>query len=239
MHLVQGIAATSTRGVEQATRSVCGPLLGLAFVSSTDGHNRRWAEDCIQFNDSVLEYLSASPTINVVVLATAANQYLSENTVLRRTQRDPILHEPHFTEAAGSVDVAIASLQQTVTQLRSMGKRVVLVTSMPISDFDVGRCHELRATERPVFGADRPSCAIDEWRFRAFRKEVLSLVDKLETLSDVPVIDFALYVCRHGECATEIGGTPLYLDKAHLSREGSILLAKNMLLGDRIWQLAR
>jgi hypothetical protein len=67
MHLVPGLVATSTGGVAQATKSVCGPFIGLAQVTAE--YPREYAEHCIAFNDSVLAYLAKTPSVRVVVLS--------------------------------------------------------------------------------------------------------------------------------------------------------------------------
>ncbi|MBK7137378.1 MAG: acyltransferase [Rhodocyclales bacterium] len=75
MHLVPGIGSSADVGVVQATKTVCGPLVGMAAFDTGD-YPRSAAQNCLRFNTSVLDYLSKTPSIEVVVLSSPFAQYL-------------------------------------------------------------------------------------------------------------------------------------------------------------------
>lgn len=229
MHLVEGIAATTNAGLVQATKSACGPFLDLSYVSSEGTHNQRWAEGCIAFNRSVLDYLARTPEIRTVVLASVVSQYLPGSRVFdtRQGERD------------GEMAAAVAALSDTVQAVRAIGRRVVFVGSMPMSEFNVGRCLELVQTGKYMFGADTPNCSIDEARYREHRSDALRLLDSVEKAVDLPVIRLDSAVCHAGQCETSLDGVLLYRDWAHLSYDGSRKLAIRLGLGDLILRTAR
>jgi hypothetical protein len=69
MHLVEGIRTTSETGLVQATRTTCGPLVGVSSFQAGGWYNRAWGEKCVRFNDDVLAYLAAKPSVEVVVMS--------------------------------------------------------------------------------------------------------------------------------------------------------------------------
>ncbi len=233
MHLVDAIVATTDRGVEQATKSACGPYVRLSYWSDEGSHNRNWAEGCIRFNQSVLDYVAATPSIEVVVLASVTDQYLRGNHVLVARDGGNVLDQE------GSEDVAARALAETAAAVRALGRRVVFVSSMPMAGYDVGRCLEQRALGKFAFGADRENCAIDEAHFREFRADVLALLDRVERQAGLPVIHIDDFDCHDGTCDAQMGGTFLYRDKAHLTHDGSRRLGEAMGLGRRVWDEAR
>jgi hypothetical protein len=75
-HIVPGIAASTSVGIEQATSSGCGPFPGLAPSG--------FGPPCLAFNASVLAHLAATPSIEVVVLASSYGSYLSGAPLLSK-----------------------------------------------------------------------------------------------------------------------------------------------------------
>ena len=235
MHLVDGIAATTVGGVIQATKSTCGPLLSISTFRTYDSYNKAWGVECIRFNRAVMDFLSTSQSVEVVVLASWFEQYMTGNRIVSASAGPA----GPLQEREGGVDVALESLRDTVGQLHRAGKRVVLVAPAPMSGFDVGRCLEARALGKFSAGADLPSCEISEQRYRAARSRVLELLARIEGEAVVPVVRLDRYLCANGACHVEMGGVPLYRDAGHLSREGSRILGAKLNLGEMLLREAR
>lgn len=234
MHLLDGLVATTDEGLVQATKSTCGPLLGIAAVSRQGWYNRAWAETCLTFNDSVLAYLAATPSVDTVVMSSVYGQYLAGSNILARGERGEL------TELAGESTTALRSLRRSITAARQMGKKVVLVAPPPsASGVDFGRCLELRTGGKAVMGADSESCAISEARFRSERVPVQDLLDQVSREENVTVIQPADYLCKAGTCAVELDGLGIYRDAGHLSHDGSRVLGIRMDLGNLLLRSAR
>lgn len=83
MHLVPGLVQEWKDGsVLQATQSSCGPVLGLAprrIVHPGHGTvmDQAWAQRCIAFNQSVIDYLSHATSIDTVVLSSPFDAYVT------------------------------------------------------------------------------------------------------------------------------------------------------------------
>jgi hypothetical protein len=210
--------------------------MGVSVFSLDGFYNRKWAEGCLRFNQSVLEYLSNATSVEVVVLSSFLGQYLAGNRLIATVSRGV----PAFlTERDGGEDIAVESLRATVAAVRALGKRVVLVAPPPMSDFDVGRCLELTANGKAVFGADNTSCAISEARYRSLRAGVFALLEHVGGEADIPVFRLDDFLCRAGICAVELKGSFLYRDAGHLSYDGSRLLGQQMGLANRLIAIAR
>lgn len=239
MHLVEGMVASTDLGVMQATKTTCGPLLGVSSFRASGYYNRNYARDCINFNESVLKYLETS-SIEVVVFASLYGQYLAGNRVLHKAAGDADASTATFEEVQGGDELAATALGETISKVRAMGKRVVLVAPPPSSaSVDLGRCMEFKMIGRPILGADFPDCSISEAAFHARAAPVASLLTRVSRTMDVPVFTLAEYLCKAGRCSVELDGIALYRDTGHLSYDGSRLLGEKLGLAGRLVALAR
>ncbi len=167
MHLVPAIAATTSRGVLQATKSTCGPLLGLSHYRTDAFFNRTWGLSCLRFNRSVLDYLAGpeGESIQVVVISSFLGQYLGGQVLIEPPCEDGVdaCHTP--VDGEGSQDLAAQALVKAIAAIRALGKQVVLVAPTPTASFDVGRCLLRRSLGKLTFGAPGGSCAIPEGNY--------------------------------------------------------------------------
>jgi hypothetical protein len=237
MHLVPGLLAQpQVGGVVQATRSVCGPIPGLGpqrLKNPEPGpvYDRPWAESCIEFNQSVLEFALKSQSIETVILASPFSQYVSTNwvTIVKSGESVGVLP----TTIEGTAE----ALRTTVEQLRASGKKVLLVAPPPSSDFDVGACLERLVAGRISLGAS-VDCLIAVDSFRKKQTSVLALMEAAKELG-IPVLELSEFLCKADTCETMIDGTMIYRDEGHLSYDGSRLLATRMNWASLIEQRAR
>lgn len=237
MHLVPGLLSQpQAGGVIQATRSVCGPFLHLApqrLKNPESGliYDRAWAESCIEFNDSVLEFVKKSPEIETIVLSSMFAQYVGEDWV-------HVTRSGNSTRALPpSIDNSAEALAGTVAALRAAGKKVVLIAPPPRADFNVGACLERLLNGRISFGAPN-NCAIPWDAQHQTQNPVPALVLQAEKLG-IPVIRPSDFLCKSEACETMIDGTMIYRDEGHLSHTGSRLLATRMDWAKLIEQRAR
>jgi peptidoglycan/LPS O-acetylase OafA/YrhL len=242
MHLADGIAATTAAGLAQATKTLCGPLLGVSYYippkrdNHEESHRRANAPDCINFNDSVVAYLAATPSVEVVVMVSEYDQYLAGRGLLIREGSAAAVR---FTEQEGSEDLAAQALGKSIAAVRGLGKRVILVAPPPSNDTDIGRCLELKATGKAIMGADFSDCAISENHYKAHLADVSSLLERVSRDENVPVFHLAEFLCQGGKCMTELGEIFLYNDRIHLSHEGSRLIGERIHLAERLMTEAR
>ena len=226
MHLVAGVAAATDRGVVQATRSLCGPFIGLAPVGSATTP-RHWAESCLRFNRSVLAYLKREDSIDTVVMSSVFAPYLESDDPSFAGRRVLVDEAGTQVERDRNAELAIEHLRDTVSAVAALGKRVIVVAPPPRSDFNIGLCQERRHTRRFSLG-DHADCTVPRLEYEARQASVIAFVARLRRELAVPVHSFDALLCDARVCQTEIGTTLLYADEGHLSYDGSRLLVPRL-----------
>ena len=220
MHLVPGLQA-QFGSLIQATHSTCGPLLGLApyktaASDAASGYDEAWAQRCIAFNQSVLDFLRARPNIQVVVLSSVFTQYVDPEWSLLDGEGSH----------AASVERSTHAMLATAAAIRAAGRKVILIAPPPAQGFNVGSCLERRLTGRLTLGAPE-GCEIDVAAFHEARARVLAVLTTAE-MHGLPVIRPETELCSERSCTTYADGVMLYRDGGHLSIEGSRWLARKM-----------
>lgn len=237
MHLVTGLANMTKGGVMQATRGMCGPILGMAPLSDKY-YQREWAQDCIRFNDSVLKYVRESAHIETIVLSSAYSQYLDADNKDHRWRL--LVRGPQgFTEQPAGMATVMEGIRQTLTQLRSLGKRVVFIASPPSSGFNIGTCVERRAKGMLVLASPTQDCSVPRTDQRRYQAQAIGLWAQIQREGLAEVISFDDRLCTQESCTPLLDGTLLYVDSNHFTHEGFALLAKRMELGTLVERLAR
>ena len=218
MHLIPAELARrpGAPAVAQATRSVCGPLLGLA-VDGDGSYDRRWARGCNAFNDAVLAWVRDTPSIQVVVLASTFEQYLKPESML--LDRDETGNE---RDVVPSAEIAAVGLARTVAAIHALGRRVVVVFPPPSAGFDSSRCHERAERTLPILGASE-GCRVSREGYARSRARVLALLARARE-QGLPVTNFDELLCDATSCMTRAGEVLLYRDRGHLSQEGAAWL---------------
>ncbi len=230
MHLVPGIAQNTDRGVIQATSSGCGPFVDLAPLSRKAVP--RQARDCLSFNASVLRYLRTQPEIEIVVLSSPFEQYVGPDAFGIQVE------DGRQVEKRLNVAIAVRAMRATVAQLRSLGKRVILISPPPRAAFNIGLCLE-RLDSRKLIVGPHLDCALPLHDFRAQQAPVRQFLERVPEDADVPVIRLDDFLCEATRCRTMMDGVFLYRDSGHLSHEGSVYLATRAELVPRIRAEAR
>ncbi|MBN9787543.1 acyltransferase [Pseudonocardia sp. TMWB2A] len=237
MHLIPGIRKEwQGTGVIQATKYVCGPLIGLSpFANGVEmAQTRSWADGCLDYNDEVLEYLKNSP-VKTVVLASVFKQYLTPEQFDVVERAGPGQPE---TEKKATPDAALQAAGRTITALRAMGKKVVVIAPPPALDWDAGMCSERILRGMPTYG-DYADCSIPDAEYKAKRKAVLTFMQELQKRFDVDVIMFDDALRSGNGYRTREDGKIIYISNGHLSYTGSEFLAKQMHMGQLIADKAR
>lgn len=230
MHLVTGIAASTDAGVLQATKSSCAPFDNLAQM--TAAYPRAMAENCLSYNRAVLEYLAATPSIDTVVMSSAVYPYFDhERELLQLVDGQVVAREPGET-------VALEAMRRTITTIRAMGKRVVIVAPPPSTGFDYTHCLERRARGRTILGTFT-TCNMPVAEYHASKAGVRAFLQRVEQETGVAVVSFDDALCTKVECRTELDGTFLYRDEGHFSYDGSRALGVRMKLGSMLERAAR
>jgi peptidoglycan/LPS O-acetylase OafA/YrhL len=196
-------------------RRACPPLLGI---------ERRSRTSCNAFNQAMLRMLARAPSVRTVVLA--ARWALD-------TEGARYAHESG--DAVRLVDLAAAGdearpnaafvelgLSRTIEQLHRLGKRIVVVRTIPEVGYDVPSANFVaQVTGRDTGELVSPRFA--DYRYRT--RHVDAIFARLaQRLPPVAFVDPSRYLCA-ARCMVVRSGHPLYRDDDHLSTLGSNLLA--------------
>lgn len=231
MQLADGLAATARGGVLQATKSACGPVLGMAQVTH-GGYTREYARDCIEFNDSVLTYLLATPSIDTVVLSAAFFPYFDpQRRLLVREGEALVMRAPDR-------GLAERGLAATIGRIRAIGKRVVIVAPAPSNGFDYTHCVERRLANRSLFGRFL-DCDIPYRQYRDSKRGLLDFLARVGRVARVEVVSMEPALCDGKACRTMLGDVVVYRDEGHLSHAGSVAVARALDLGAQVERRAR
>lgn len=240
MHLVAGLETEWRRGgVIQATKGQCGPFLGLAPRQivmpgrANDFIDQTWAEGCIGFNQSVLDFLKRTPSIEIVVLSSPLAQYLTLENYEHVIQRGE-----GYSSVPVTTDRALSALRRTVQEIRMLGKKVILFAPPPSSNFNIGGCLERQLSGAVAFGG-RHECKINYAEYISARAAVLEFLKSFELETQTGVISFDPWLCDLISCKTILDGTMLYRDSGHLSYSGSKVLARKMDWGNLVSDTAK
>ncbi|CDZ40817.1 Acetyltransferase NoeT [Neorhizobium galegae bv. officinalis] len=232
MALVPGLAKTvGEAGLAQLTMSGCSPAIGVAAISKR-AVSLSFGEDCIRFNDSVLNTLKNRPEIRTVVISSPFDAPDSKDfTLLKR-------RDGTFTEVETSVDGATEGIKSLVEAVRALGRRVVIVAPPPVAGFDIGDCLERKMNGGLMLGR-HSDCKIDVIDYRRMRSRTLDLLNQVAVKADVEVVSYHDFLCDDTKCRTEIDGKFLYRDSGHLSYQGSEIIALKTGLAERLIRAAR
>jgi peptidoglycan/LPS O-acetylase OafA/YrhL len=118
------------------------------------------------------------------------------------------------------------ALKKTIQLYQEAGKRVILVQSMPVLDFDPKRCQQ-----RPYAGGGaagkcsipRADILVSHRNYYAVMKHIQAEFPGLEVLSTMD------YFCDSDECYAKRDGKILYADSRHVNYNGSLLVTRPLI----------
>jgi hypothetical protein len=124
---------------------------------------------------------------------------------------------------------AVRGLEETVEQVRALGRKVVIIAPPPSAGFDSSRCLERLERHLPTISAPA-NCNFDFQDYRARSLPVRSVLDEVSATEHVELVSFDRYLCDARECRAKIDGNFVYMDGGHLSNEGAASLGRQMAL---------
>lgn len=223
MHLVPGLSS-SEKGLMQATKTTCLPINNLSFFNPPE-FDSSWGKQCIEFNQSVFNFLKSNSHIKTVVMASAWRHLLNLNRQVQYNQEDYLISDLDNTEIANGI-------LATANEIRSLGINVVIVAPPPKTDFDIGRCHEKFSRKQIKIGGTI-DCSLVRQKYQNLDKKVFKLIDHLESNGEA-VYSFEKHLCSENRCETKLDQIVLYRDRGHLSVAGSEIYGRKFQLYDTL-----
>ena len=202
MHLALGLKESPTKvDFVQQTFSACAPTLGIAQQNPSYG--AEFAKKCIKHNDDVLAWLARKPNIEYVVLSSPWSTVLAPNAKIYS----------RGGAVGKSGELGLGALRETVSAIKALGKKPLLVMATPANNEDHGQC-VLRALANNV--------STEECNF-PLTKDARHKTNLMVANSGSGAPSFWLdkLLCPNGICLAERDGSIIFRDAGHLSREGS------------------
>ncbi|SFZ86756.1 Peptidoglycan/LPS O-acetylase OafA/YrhL, contains acyltransferase and SGNH-hydrolase domains [Devosia enhydra] len=224
MHLAPGlIASEAGLKLQQQSKSSCAPLLDMSLFRAD--YDADWRAGCFAFNDQVMAWLEANPSVRYVVLSSPFG--IVEDGAIGRDGIE--------VPEAERISRIIAATSATLERIRRTGARVVLISPTPSPGFNVGNC----LTGAALFGYGEDHCdfftrdghgdqtllvSLQRLLGKSPRPDALAFLEAIEP--DLPIIWLSDMICSYGLCDVVQEGRFIYRDSGHLSKEGSAYLGE-------------
>jgi peptidoglycan/LPS O-acetylase OafA/YrhL len=215
MHLVPGLATAQHIDLRQATFSACPPFLGVSPYNAKNPNPKK-TENCINFNDSVLQFVKDHKEIDTVIIAASFAQHANPGSKNSIRQADGKIE---------LVDTGLDSLKSnmrvTVEAVRSIGKDVVVISSTPGITTQNLLCMERTLSKKIVFG-ENTDCNKSRETYDKQTKNIRAFYEFVEKDLNTKVVKLSDTLCDEKSCVSIIDRVPIYRDEGHLSKVGSI-----------------
>lgn len=229
--LTPGLSQTKTMaglGIRQMTKTSCPPLLGVTVVRSD-----RPYENCVEFNRSVLQYLTDTPQIETVFLSARWPVYVNASGfgLPESVSQVPKHYLQTLTNNKQGIveggDAFALGLRTTIAQLKKLNKKVVIIGSVPEMLVDVPSC----LARKRLYGQAQAECALTVSQVQ----ERLSVADRwiadIAKESDVSAYFPRNVLCTEVCSVVDDNDQILYYDHNHLSAKGSAILFNRFFTG--------
>ena len=201
----------------------CPPMLA--------GENQHYADDCLARNRRIFEAIAQDRNVQAVVLVARWSWYI-EGTPFdnRRGGIGDKSSEFLGKFASGSERETLVSelLAETFDKLSEIGKKLVIVDSIPEAGWNVPR-KILTVLEHA--GKRRVDLSYDYQTYLKRDQRFASLLEKYRKNRNVDIVEPAAVLCRtfaEDKCAQTLNGAPLYMDDNHVNEVGAALISRQI-----------
>lgn len=209
--------------LQELTLSSCQPIPKMLNYGQTRAAKCEW------FNDAVMEYLLATPTLKTIVLHATWGSYISNsdsiswlgNLVPDNLYAYPSHLSPSMPDAERK-DAIAGELSRAITTLRDAGKTVILVQAIPSPGFRPTKHYGRKLWYGEQLDQD---IGFDQALFSQSPMDMHKFLAEIANKTGAYVFDPQNQLCQDGLCYVMKNGAPLFFDGGHLSLEGLALVA--------------
>ena len=213
-HLVKGILASRPDvKMVQLTKSACEPSFHFMYFNDS-WRVKRDAEECLEFNKQVLQWLGRNKTVKYAVVASSfwhfvisGGEIMTEDGILKSSAENSL---PYFV--------------QTLEALKQRGIKPVIFAPPPQTHRnDRGLC----IVRMMMLDGDLSICDFDIERSNTYLARIKKYLGELE--DEYQIIQVSDEICAQETCRVLIDGAIIYNDdRGHLSHEGSAFIGERM-----------
>ena len=228
----RALASQQGYEVEEYAKTACPPLIG---VARNDPQHPDHIQDCLAFNNAVLERLRARPQVKVVALQGLWLAPLVPPEQLVREGEAPL----SVADSHRSTVLLEESLRKTLFLLRQAGKEVVLIGDIP--RFQVDPLWRMRTERIPLrrmlqSALSNSSLSADPGSDRSRDDASAAQILKNAALS-VPGVQYwspRTQLCTDsGLCLYREGESAFYVDQNHISPAGGRKALQGLMLNSQ------
>jgi peptidoglycan/LPS O-acetylase OafA/YrhL len=193
----------------------CPPLLGVDNAE---------VEECLLFNNKVIEHISAHPELKLIILSARWAAHIEGSSYGVEPHKSIILIDTLSTNKASSskdnVVVLARALKRTIEKLVALDRKVVLIGQVPEVGYNVESVSFVaEMTGREINELIAPSLG----NYIKRNKRVSMLFEEIK--DSVTIVEPYKLLCNEKRCDVERSLTLLYKDDDHLSSYGAKLVS--------------
>jgi peptidoglycan/LPS O-acetylase OafA/YrhL len=160
-------------------------------------------------SQTMLSFLAKQASVKTIIIAHLGVELAQgDKPTLGKVQ---VLTHPQYEQ--GLID--------TIKDFQAEGKRVILLASIPILDFDPKRCEARPLSSLSLTG----QCAIARQDIEKTHSPYLAVMKHFRAnFSQLEIVDPMNFLCDQKACYAKQNGLILYSDKKHLNSHGSALV---------------
>ncbi len=194
-----------------ATSNGCVPFLGVYTP-------RQSGTECQQFNQAVLDVIQSNPNLTTIFLHARWAGYAEGTSFVNHSEFLALAYTDEVSQSAReNLNIFKIGAERTIATLLKMGKRVVIVESIPEQYLDVPQI----LAKNKLFGRDT-SFDVARATFLQRQRNVQHTFEALHQDYNFYTALPAESFCDETSCsALNAAGEPLYIDDNHLSSLGS------------------
>ena len=206
MHLVKSFVKSNKNiKLVQLTKNTCLPILNIAPKKYDSLQEKKWGNDCIKFNQDVINYINKTKSIRYVILSGAFEKYLLKSKFYSNKEDDIFLDYDSLRE----------KLLNTLTEIEKNNVEPIIISSIPSPEnLDVHKCLK----NRTIFNSNPNKCNFKKINtkpsFLRGKEFILSLNNYKKVLMDE-------ILCANEICKVYLDDEYIYRDNEHLSVNGS------------------
>lgn len=188
-------------------------LLKTTRTEQTVDWNEKWA----MHKEDMIGLLSKSDTIQDVFLVARWGVYYLDRTAYEQNLGNKSLITSCLEKECSKEKAFVRGLEETVSTLTKLGKRVWIVFQVPVTDRNVPRWLAIRG---------KPDKEVWIRGYPERRKALLPIFERMRDKYGVRLLNPVDFMCSsdNSECIIASGGKALYYDDDHLSASGALFL---------------
>jgi peptidoglycan/LPS O-acetylase OafA/YrhL len=221
-HLFEGLSTVlGDKNLLMIGQGGCLPFVGLTV------RLREGELNCQDSMNAALALIKSTKSVKTVIISMMGAAYVNNRRTINGGMME--IHPVGSDDSGNRLSLFEAGMRNTLKLLIGANKDIIFVISTPRLTFDPATCIKYRPLSLSESSIKSP-CTMSKDEYRKDSDAYRDIVSNV--LKDFPVVkgfDTSTTLCDNNYCYAMINGELLYRDESHLSSQGSLYLAKELL----------